>query len=428
MLISISIGIIGFTTFFLMYYTIAQFVPMRAKWWQFSTIALFLIIHYMLRSYAMNSGNLSLFHFMHNIALPSVTIAHVLWVFGEQIWKKILLYILLNVVTLVCDRLMMLLLLLNRGVVSDLPYLDPNSIDTLYGAVIFTLLISVVFGLLIWMSRSIKLRHFNLSFLMFPIFPAGIVMFITGAEDSYFVNNTLALLGVLFCFIAIVALMIILLEQDKKTVLQDELRETRYAMELEQSHYQEVEKRREELSKIRHDFNNHLASISQLIRTGNESSAQDMISALSKDIIETKENPYCNIPVVNAILIEKMQTCEDLGIGLAIDLHLPASLTIEQMHLCSIFGNLLDNAITACKQMQHTKNTPTIQLSSMINGDYLFIKATNPSNKPPKNPAPGRGYGSRILSDLAARYGGDYQTEYKDGVFSAVVSLLVDSA
>ncbi|MDR1615398.1 MAG: GHKL domain-containing protein [Syntrophomonadaceae bacterium] len=94
------------------------------------------------------------------------------------------------------------------------------------------------------------------------------------------------------------------------------------------------------------------------------------------------------------------------------------------MHLCSIFGNLLDNAIDACRQKKGS-DTPIIQLNSMVDGDYLFIKLVNPSGKPVKTPVRGRGYGSsRILSDLACRYGGGYQSEHKDGVFTAVVSLL----
>jgi hypothetical protein len=63
-------------------------------------------------------------------------------------------------------------------------------------------------------------------------------------------------------------------------------------------------------------------------------------------------------------------------------------------------------------------------LTSLTDGDYLFIKAVNPSGEPPKEPMPGHGYGSRVLTDLAARYGGDYRTEYRNGVFTAVVSLL----
>jgi hypothetical protein len=60
----------------------------------------------------------------------------------------------------------------------------------------------------------------------------------------------------------------------------------------------------------------------------------------------------------------------------------------------------------------------------VVEGDYIFIKVANPSVEPPAKPAPGRGYGFRILSDLAALYSGDYRTEYNDGIFTAVISLI----
>jgi sensor histidine kinase regulating citrate/malate metabolism len=225
-------------------------------------------------------------------------------------------------------------------------------------------------------------------------------------------------IGTVLAFVAVIILLVVLLEQDKKVLLQEQLRETRHAMELEQNYYRETEKRHEELIKIRHDFNNHLAAIAQLINAGEQTSAQDMITTLSKKIIETDKN-YCNIPVVNAILTEKAKTCTAAGINLVVELKLPPVLEIEQLHLCSIFGNLLDNAINACKKMPN----PTIQITAAEDGDYLFIKSQNPS-KPPQKPAPGRGLGLRIVSDIAAHCHGDYSAEYENGIYTVMVSLL----
>jgi len=241
--------------------------------------------------------------------------------------------------------------------------------------------------------------------------------------DQGVVFNALATSGVMAMLIGNIAILQILITNSKKEEAENELQKTRHATELEQSYYREVEKRREELTKIRHDFNNQLTAIGRLINVGEENSAKDMIKTLSDEIMGTRENPYCNIPVVNAILLDKMQLCEQSGITLSVELDLPANLSVEQMHLCSIFSNLLDNAINACKQQKHIQ-APTIQLNSMVDGDYLFIKSTNPSNEPPKKPLSGRGYGSKILSDLSARYGGSYRTEYKNNAFTAVVSLL----
>lgn len=242
-------------------------------------------------------------------------------------------------------------------------------------------------------------------------------------SSLYFSRPTLWLAGGALSLVMDTALVVYIIVQGKKSALQEELREARHLMELEQAHYREVELRREELAKIRHDFNNQLASIAQLFRAGEEASAKEMISALAEEIDQTKENPYCSVPVVNAVLTEKARSCAAEGIGLEVELDFPHLISVEQLHLCSIFSNLLDNALTACKELQ-TKEKPIIRLSSKVDGDYLFIKAINPSNKPPKKPAPGHGYGFRILSDLTGRYGGNYRTEYRNGVFTAVASLL----
>ncbi|MCL2501483.1 MAG: hypothetical protein FWE90_14265, partial [Defluviitaleaceae bacterium] len=72
---------------------------------------------------------------------------------------------------------------------------------------------------------------------------------------------------------------------ERKLTIEDVRRETRHMMELEQSQYREVEKRHEEFTKIRHDFNNQLAVIGRLMRNGEESTARDMIDTLSHEII-----------------------------------------------------------------------------------------------------------------------------------------------
>jgi len=233
--------------------------------------------------------------------------------------------------------------------------------------------------------------------------------------------NAAIIVGAIIGFISIAVLLVVMVEQDKKLTLQEELRATRHTMELQQSHYKELESRREALSKIRHDFNNQLAAISQLIHTGQQDSAHDLITTLSHEIINTKENPYCDIPVINAILLDKAQVCEGLGINLDVDLNLPSTMAIQPMHLCSIFGNLMDNAIAACKQVGGVAG---IKLSSMVDGDYLFIRICNPSPPQPKKQAPGRGQGSRILQDIAVQYDGDYRGVFEDGMYTAVVSLL----
>lgn len=270
----------------------------------------------------------------------------------------------------------------------------------------------------IW--KMIDMQKFQPFLLLLLIMPVSQLMLIfTHFTPSPYI---VYILGVSIGLAGNLLLLVYVVNIGKKAEIENELRETRHAMALEQSHYRHVEERREELAKIRHDFNNQLAAIGRLLEAGEDT--QRMVSSLAAEIMDTRENVFCSIPVVNAILLEKSQACAAAGIKLKTELSIPPTITMEQIHLCSIFGNLLDNAIKACKN-NNTRQSHPIHLAAKQEGDYLIIKTQNPSEKPPKKPAPGHGLGLRIVSDLAKQYGGDFHAEYRDGVFTTVVSVVV---
>lgn len=276
------------------------------------------------------------------------------------------------------------------------------------------------FGILsVLVFRSVSLRRFRVLYLLFVIFPMSWLLFIQyvllSLPDAVFLAAQI--LGFLGCFM----LLYYTLEQEKKADLERELRDVRHTMELEQAHYQAVEEKREELARIRHDFNNQLAVIGRLVENGEREDAGQMIRRIAEYIDRTNENRYCGIPVVNAVLQEKAQVCGEKGIDLKVELDVPEDLSVEPLHLCSIFANLLDNAIHAAEQC----GTPDalVHVTGKMDGDYLFIRTEN-SSKSPQPAAPGHGYGSAILNDLSGQYSGSYRTHYRDGIFTAHVSLL----
>lgn len=397
---------------------LAQLLPSRMNAGQTIAVAVFVTVPLMIRMY-MEIGS-----------LPYVLITWLgyllgfgcLFLYRGKLWRKLLLLFYFIVVKMLSETLVINIFSLALHKDFSVLFLENRMSMTMITILTLTLILFIILGsftVLVW--RMVSIRIFQPFFLLFFILPTGQLITVFSFESNSF--SALWVLGLLITLIADLMLLVYTISQVKKTDLEEELRETRHAMELEQSYYHSVELRREELAKIRHDINNHLAAISQLIRSGREGSAQDMIAALSEEIIGTKENLYCDIPVVNAILAEKALDCVAAKIDLSVELELPNRLAIEPMHLCSIFGNLLDNAISACKRID-LMDKPSIRLTSMIDGDYLFIKVVNPSDKPPRDPLPGHGYGSRILRDLTKRYNGDYRTEYKDRAFIAVASLL----
>lgn len=399
----------------------AQLMPSRINVWQMILVSTIISIPALIRLHVEWESNLN----------TVLTWANIVFGFSccffyiGKLWKRILLMCYFFAIVPLSEILIATLIMTfyKQDILSSTA--NRISMTNLAIAALTQILIIILGALTVFVWRVIMTRKFQPFYLLFFVFPVGQFLMLYSFEFSVITTTTTLPLmsGIIITMFADMMLLVYTLSNEKKTELEEELRETHHAMELEQSHYRGVENRREELLKIRHDINNQLASISRLIRTGEETSAQDLIKTLSDEIAGTIENPYCDIPVVNAILTEKAQVCASAGITLKVDLKFPADLIVEQMHLCSIFGNMLDNAINACKPADSAE-TPVIELKTAAEGGYLFIKVVNPSGEPPKKPEPGRGYGSRILADFAERYGGVYSTEYADGIFTAMVSLL----
>lgn len=273
-------------------------------------------------------------------------------------------------------------------------------------------------------SRRRKERgsiRYTASLLVFALI--GICIFLAGI---YVDNNPVYIYDEIFMainiciFFTICGAVLVSLNQAEKDAIGKELAEIRRISELERTHYASLEARREELARIRHDYQNVINSVSHLLHAGAVREAEEVLTELSSRVAETRETPFCTIPVINAVLTEKQQQCRENDIIFQTDLLLPASLAIENLDLCSAFSNLMDNAIRACIPIPDSK----ITLSCRAVQGYLVIKCVNPSNHAPGGKPEGTGYGLKILKDIASRYRGDFFTEYKNGVFTAQLSLM----
>lgn len=223
--------------------------------------------------------------------------------------------------------------------------------------------------------------------------------------------------GIIFAFV--------IFYEMQKNALQEEYKKTDKKRQLETIHFEEVTKRRRELEIITEENDKTMQNIEVLIANGQIEKAERIIQALLKRIELTREYPYSSIPIVNVVLTQKQKECEQNNIILKLDINLKEKLNIKQTDLCSVFANILDNAIRSCKQMREhgISENAEITLKAGMNRNYLIIRCENPYKKELGKFHEGSGLGLKILTDIAKRYAGDFQTERKDGVFVAQVIM-----
>ena len=219
---------------------------------------------------------------------------------------------------------------------------------------------------------------------------------------------------VISIFIGITAdvlLLVMLLRQQKMQDMSIQLKEIEKAWEVEQNHYRDIEARREELTKIRHDMSEQFIVIQQLIHQGNNEKAEEMLNTLKEYVASTKEYIYCADSVVNAIMSENENVCRENNIRLIHHLEIMQPLKINPVVICSIFSNLMRNAIAATKEV---KSGAYIEIRAAIKGDYLHIRMENSFSKDnEKNKKKRKGYGLEILKTLTNKYNGQMETEIR---------------
>ena len=340
--------------------------------------------------------------------------------FRDAVWRRLLFSLIFHTLLVLCDGALGLIFSPIYGT-NFAAFPSPIILSYLF---LFILSYTILATFCVVAARTLGKGRFRLYYLLFILLPAS--QYLIVVQHFFSLSNLFLIGGILLGIAADLALFIFAVNRDESFALAERLRTMEHTTELEQQYYESLAQEQQELSLFRHDFNNHLAVIHRLIAEGDHSSAKEMIQALSDDLQDAAPMKYCANPSVNALLTEKQAQCRARNLRLEVTLNLPENPSVTSIHLCSILSNLLDNAMNGAEAVGMPN--PTIKLTSALQGDYLFLKTENPYSEQTKAKAlktKGHGYGSEILSRIAETYGGSYQTDTKDGVFTAVVSVLV---
>ncbi len=166
------------------------------------------------------------------------------------------------------------------------------------------------------------------------------------------INISMHMVTFVTTFLAMNAAAFLIIKQTENALEEQEMEEMRNKMELEHMHFERAQERRQQLYEIQNEYDTLLARTSSLIDAGRVDDALNFLGELTEKIESTREEAFCRIAAVNAILEMKKRECEQYNITLQADVMLPAALSVKDIDLCMAFGNLLDNAIRECKKVR----------------------------------------------------------------------------
>lgn len=156
----------------------------------------------------------------------------------------------------------------------------------------------------------------------------------------------------------------------------EEHRQITRQLALQMEYIDQIKEAVDEKRRLIHDFRQHLRVIDNMAQKTNQTMISEYLNNTYEfiDNSKTTEIFICNNAAVDAILQYYFAVCKKQKIKLDIKLSIPEQLPLGDVELCSIFGNLLENAIEACQRQKSGKKFIYINSKEDHSMFYLIIE------------------------------------------------------
>ena len=203
-----------------------------------------------------------------------------------------------------------------------------------------------------------------------------------------------------------------------------------YQNDLMTKHVTEVENIYKQMRGWRHDYHNHIQTIKAYRSLGENEKIDGYLNSLDADLTSVDTLIKSGNVMVDAILNSKLSLAKSRKINVNAKAVVPKNITISEIDLCVIIGNLLDNAIEACLRINDEKKRFIRVYMDMKRGD-LYLSVTNSSEgkiqkqggKYISGKGESHGFGLMRVDKIVDKYNGYIKRNDEDGAFTSEVML-----
>lgn len=188
-----------------------------------------------------------------------------------------------------------------------------------------------------------------------------------------------------------------------------------------------------EVRRTRHDLKMHLSALAGMVEAGDREGAADYIRKLTdgRGAGQPEEVSRSGNIVVDSLVNHKCSVARQEGIRFEAEIFVPAALPFCGGHLAVILGNLLENALEACRDSGGER---WIRLEAAYRKGVLFLTVTNPYQGEVARDGSGKlltkkkdrerhGIGLSSVEQAVGDYGGALEIRDGDGIFQATVVM-----
>lgn len=191
---------------------------------------------------------------------------------------------------------------------------------------------------------------------------------------------------------------------------------------MQYEYYVQQEKKYRESISILHDVDKHIMAIEKLYYEDNKEEAINYTKDISNILRPLIPRQIARHPILNILLNDKIQDAKKAHIDLQYEIDNVELDFMNPMDVTTIFGNLLDNAIEACRQVEGSR---WIKLRVKPYYEMIVIRMENTSidksrwenHKPVSQKGLNHGIGLSNVERVLGKYDGSMQLSCENNVF-----------
>lgn len=219
-------------------------------------------------------------------------------------------------------------------------------------------------------------------------------------------------------------------QETKKLPILRSSKELPLPVRMQAQQYDHLQARMSQSNQFHRELRRHVDALAYRLEKKQYDKLEKHLTSLQQQLSGEDDARFCENSTANAILSYFCQMAGYSGVKVTTDVHLPADLSISAEDLSVLMGNLLDNALDACKKQCGTDRR--IFISGWTDSKALYMTVENTYEGAVQKDAkgnyisdkhPGCSMGLEVCKAIVSRHSGKMEITDSNGIFKVNVTL-----
>ena len=161
-------------------------------------------------------------------------------------------------------------------------------------------------------------------------------------------------------------------------IFQEERKQVIRQLSMQTEYIRQVSEAAAENRRLIHDIKHHLRTIDRMASEHGQTEICSFLLQVEEQVAASSGHShvaFCKNPVVNALIEYYYGMAQTQGTEFQVRLDLPDQMPLTDVELCTVLGNLLDNAVEACSRQK--QGVRRILVAGETRGNMYFLKIEN---------------------------------------------------